>query len=57
MIGRAECQIDCKVENEPTKLFSLMKDVIEQYPNWETVLAPRIILGIWHVSRAMIKAV
>jgi phosphatidylglycerol phospholipase C len=27
-----------------------MKAVVEQYPNWETVLAPRIILGIWHVS-------
>jgi hypothetical protein len=36
-------------------LFSLMKAVIEQYPNWETVLAPRIILGIWHVSHWCIR--
>ena len=27
-----------------------MKSVIEQYPEWESRLAPRIILGIWHVS-------
>ena len=30
-----------------------MKAVIEQYPNWETVLAPRIILGIWHVCHPL----
>ncbi|WWC91404.1 uncharacterized protein L201_006348 [Kwoniella dendrophila CBS 6074] len=40
--------IDCKVENDPTKLFSLMKDVVQSYPGWETKLAPRLILGIWH---------
>lgn len=40
--------MDCKVENEPERLFSLMKDIIESYPNWQTLLAPRIILGIWH---------
>lgn len=46
----ADSQIDCKVENEPTRLFTMMKAAIETYPEWEKLLAPRIILGIWHVS-------
>ncbi|WRT68870.1 uncharacterized protein IL334_005851 [Kwoniella shivajii] len=40
--------IDCKVENDPAKLFGLIKDVVESYNGWETKLAPRLILGIWH---------
>jgi phosphatidylglycerol phospholipase C len=41
-------QIDCKVENNPAKLFSLIKEEMEQIPNWTTALAPRIVLGLWH---------
>ncbi|ORX38944.1 PLC-like phosphodiesterase [Kockovaella imperatae] len=40
--------LDCKIENEPYKLFGLVKTVIESYPDWATKLAPRIILGLWH---------
>lgn len=40
--------IDCKVEGDPWRLFSLMKGLIETYPSWETALAPRLVLGIWH---------
>ncbi|OCF44948.1 glycerophosphodiesterase [Kwoniella heveanensis CBS 569] len=40
--------IDCKVENDPVKLFTLIKGVVESYDGWETKLAPRLILGIWH---------
>lgn len=44
-------QIDCKVENLPDKLFPMIKEEMFKYEHWETLLAPRIILGIWHVSR------
>ncbi|WWC73276.1 uncharacterized protein I206_107242 [Kwoniella pini CBS 10737] len=40
--------IDCKVENDPTKLFTLIKGVVEGFENWQTKLAPRLILGLWH---------
>ncbi|ORY29122.1 PLC-like phosphodiesterase [Naematelia encephala] len=40
--------LDCKVENPPAKLFTLVKRAIETYPGWQSRLAPRIILGIWH---------
>jgi phosphatidylglycerol phospholipase C len=40
--------IDCKVENNPTKLFTLIKEALATVPEWETVLAPRIVLGLWH---------
>jgi hypothetical protein len=43
--------IDCKVENLPEKLFPMIKEEIFRFEHWETLLAPRIILGIWHVSR------
>jgi phosphatidylglycerol phospholipase C len=44
-------KIDCKVENLPDKLFPMIKEEMFKYEHWETLLAPRIILGIWHVSR------
>lgn len=40
--------IDCKVENLPDKLFPMIKEEMFKYEHWETLLAPRIILGIWH---------
>jgi len=41
-------QIDCKVENDPVKLFGLIKAEMERFSGWETVLAPRLVLGLWH---------
>ena len=51
--GAVKLNIDCKVESDPTKLFGLMKGVIEGYAGWETRLAPRLVLGVWHVSRGV----
>ncbi|KAJ7046853.1 PLC-like phosphodiesterase [Mycena alexandri] len=39
---------DIKAMNDPDKLFTLMHTAISAYPQWETLLAPRILLGIWH---------
>jgi len=44
----AKFNVDVKVQNDPDKLFSLMHEVISTQPNWETTLAPRILLGLWH---------
>ncbi|KAF8165680.1 PLC-like phosphodiesterase [Crassisporium funariophilum] len=40
--------VDVKVQNDPDRLFALMHDIIAAQPNWETALAPRILLGLWH---------
>ncbi|TKY90037.1 hypothetical protein EX895_000035 [Sporisorium graminicola] len=40
--------LDIKPDNNPDRLFPLMRKVIESYPNFETDLAPRLILGLWH---------
>ncbi|PPQ70873.1 hypothetical protein CVT25_004741, partial [Psilocybe cyanescens] len=40
--------VDVKVQNDPDRLFSLMHTIISSQPNWETDLAPRILLGLWH---------
>jgi glycerophosphoryl diester phosphodiesterase len=40
--------VDVKVQNDPDRLFSLMHDVISAQPDWQTKLAPRILLGLWH---------
>ncbi|KAG6336489.1 hypothetical protein ID866_2603, partial [Astraeus odoratus] len=40
--------VDVKVQNDPDRLFSLMHDIISDQPQWETRLAPRILLGLWH---------
>ncbi|WVQ81598.1 hypothetical protein IAT38_003722 [Cryptococcus sp. DSM 104549] len=48
--ARVKLNLDLKVENDPVRLFSLMKSVLESYEGWQHRLAPRIILGIWHPS-------
>jgi len=40
--------VDVKVQNDPDRLFRLMHDIISAQPDWETALAPRILLGLWH---------
>ncbi|KAI0776163.1 PLC-like phosphodiesterase [Trametes elegans] len=40
--------VDVKVFSEPTRLFTLMHAVISAQPDWQTALAPRILLGLWH---------
>lgn len=40
--------VDVKVENSPDRLFKLMNDIITSQADWETTLAPRILLGLWH---------
>lgn len=40
--------VDVKVQNEPDRLFALMHKAISSQPDWETKLAPRILLGLWH---------
>ncbi|KAF9462014.1 PLC-like phosphodiesterase [Collybia nuda] len=40
--------IDVKVQNDPDRLFSLMHQIISSQPGWETTLAPRLLLGLWH---------
>lgn len=34
--------IDVKVDNDPERLFALMHEVVSSYPDYETVLAPRL---------------
>ncbi|KDQ64217.1 hypothetical protein JAAARDRAFT_27842 [Jaapia argillacea MUCL 33604] len=40
--------VDVKIQNDPTRLFSLMNTIICTKEGWETILAPRILLGLWH---------
>lgn len=40
--------VDVKVDNDPDKLFELMHEIITAQPDWQSTLAPRIILGLWH---------
>lgn len=40
--------VDVKASNTPPRLFSLMHAIVSAQPEWETKLAPRIILGLWH---------
>ncbi|KAK0564211.1 hypothetical protein OC861_004411 [Tilletia horrida] len=40
--------IDVKPENDPDRLFKLMKEIVSTYPNYQTELSPRLILGLWH---------
>lgn len=40
--------VDVKVQNDPDRLFRLMHAVVSEQPEWETKLAPRILLGLWH---------
>jgi hypothetical protein len=41
-------QIDIKADNNPDRLFRLMKKTVESYPDYATNLSPRLILGLWH---------
>lgn len=34
--------IDVKVDNNPERLFALMHEIVSSYPEYETVLAPRL---------------
>ncbi|TFK55430.1 PLC-like phosphodiesterase [Heliocybe sulcata] len=40
--------IDVKIQNEPNRLFTLLNKTITSHQSWETLLAPRILLGLWH---------
>ncbi|WWC94971.1 hypothetical protein V866_001823 [Kwoniella sp. B9012] len=40
--------IDCKMQNDPEKLFPEMARIISKYPNHSALLSPRLILGLWH---------
>ncbi|KAI0832730.1 PLC-like phosphodiesterase [Trametes gibbosa] len=40
--------IDVKVYNDPARLFTLIHEIIAGQTNWQTDLAPRIVLGLWH---------
>lgn len=40
--------IDIKPDNDPERLFTLMKEVVQSYPNYAEDLSPRLILGLWH---------
>ncbi|KDN46807.1 PLC-like phosphodiesterase [Tilletiaria anomala UBC 951] len=50
---RPECMhvkvnIDIKPDNDPDRLFCLMREIVNRYSDCETALSPRIILGLWH---------
>lgn len=40
--------LDLKPFSDPIRLFKLMAELINVYPNYETALAPRLLLGLWH---------
>jgi len=40
--------IDVKANNDPERLFTLMRAILSAHENWETSIAPRLILGLWH---------
>ncbi|CAH7675156.1 glycerophosphoryl diester phosphodiesterase [Phakopsora pachyrhizi] len=40
--------IDCKPENDPERLFRLIKQSIEKFEDHENLLSPRLVLGLWH---------
>ena len=37
--------VDVKLDNDPEVLFKLMHQMIKDFEDWETELAPRLILG------------
>lgn len=41
-------QVDVKVQNDPERLFRLIHETISAQDDWQTTLAPRIVLGLWH---------
>lgn len=40
--------VDVKPNNDPAVLFPLLHRLISSHTDWETLLAPRLILGLWH---------
>ena len=40
--------VDIKPNNDPERLFALMSKTVAKFPDFETALAPRLILGLWH---------
>lgn len=40
--------VDIKVWNDPTHLFTHLHAIISSHADWETLLAPRLVLGLWH---------
>ena len=40
--------VDVKVFNDPERLFKLMHSIMSSHEEWEGLLAPRIVLGLWH---------
>ncbi|WFD32312.1 hypothetical protein MSPP1_003357 [Malassezia sp. CBS 17886] len=40
--------VDIKPNNDPDRLFRLMRNTLQKFPGYETALAPRLILGLWH---------
>lgn len=40
--------IDVKIFSDPNEIFPLMAKIIQEYPDYESVLSPRLILGLWH---------
>ena len=39
---------DIKPNNDPAVLFPLLHKLIVAHESWETLLAPRLVLGLWH---------
>ena len=37
-----------KPHNDPERLFTLIHEIISAQEDWQTALAPRVILGLWH---------
>ena len=40
--------VDIKPNNDPERLFSIMRKTVSKFPDYEKTLAPRLILGLWH---------
>ena len=40
--------IDVKVDNDPVTLFTLINELVVEYDEYETKLAPRLVLDLWH---------
>ncbi|KAK4699051.1 phosphatidylglycerol phospholipase C, partial [Phenoliferia sp. Uapishka_3] len=40
--------IDIKPSNDPGHLFKLMHTIISKHEGFETLLGPRLVLGLWH---------
>ncbi|KAK7036749.1 hypothetical protein VNI00_011415 [Paramarasmius palmivorus] len=42
--------VDVKPHSDAKQIFTLMSEIITAQPDWQTELAPRILLGLWHPS-------